>query len=314
MSGTAFGTIVLHIAPESAVGGPLALVQNGDRIRLDVAESAGSTCWCRRRSSRRGAAPGGRARRRRTTCAATASSISTRAAGRPRLRLRVPGRSRPSTDSRPIARRWIPSSPGWARCTSRASGSSASGCCSTCRSGARRPRRAPGCSSSSSCPGWGSRSTRWSAASTCRSDACGLRNARSRSWSRCVRTSHRWGSTRWGRCRRDSPGRCGWPTRSRCFPCAEATASSSSRIIRGRSTGSSPTSARRSAACICSITSSRTMMWAVPWHRSSSRPSGAGWPSGCSWTAWGRARSSSASCPGCEGAGSRSSSYCLRGC
>ena len=36
MSGTAFGTIVLHIAPESAVGGPLALVKTGDRIRLDV--------------------------------------------------------------------------------------------------------------------------------------------------------------------------------------------------------------------------------------------------------------------------------------
>ena len=37
MSGTAFGTIVLHIAPESAAGGPLALVRTGDRIRLDVA-------------------------------------------------------------------------------------------------------------------------------------------------------------------------------------------------------------------------------------------------------------------------------------
>jgi dihydroxy-acid dehydratase len=36
MSGTAFGTVVLHIAPEAAVGGPLALVQNGDRILLDV--------------------------------------------------------------------------------------------------------------------------------------------------------------------------------------------------------------------------------------------------------------------------------------
>jgi dihydroxy-acid dehydratase len=36
MSGTAFGTIVLHITPESAVGGPLALVKNGDQIRLDV--------------------------------------------------------------------------------------------------------------------------------------------------------------------------------------------------------------------------------------------------------------------------------------
>jgi len=36
MSGTAFGTIVLHVAPESAVGGPLAAVRNGDRIRLSV--------------------------------------------------------------------------------------------------------------------------------------------------------------------------------------------------------------------------------------------------------------------------------------
>ena len=36
MSGTAFGTIVLHIAPEASVGGPLALVQSGDLIRLDV--------------------------------------------------------------------------------------------------------------------------------------------------------------------------------------------------------------------------------------------------------------------------------------
>ncbi|MBU0725235.1 MAG: dihydroxy-acid dehydratase [Alphaproteobacteria bacterium] len=37
MSGTAAGTIVLHVTPESADGGPLALVQTGDRIRLDVA-------------------------------------------------------------------------------------------------------------------------------------------------------------------------------------------------------------------------------------------------------------------------------------
>ncbi len=36
MSGTAFGTIVLHVAPEAAVGGPLALVRSGDLIRLDV--------------------------------------------------------------------------------------------------------------------------------------------------------------------------------------------------------------------------------------------------------------------------------------
>jgi dihydroxy-acid dehydratase len=36
MSGTAFGTIVLHITPEAAIGGPLSLVQTGDRITLDV--------------------------------------------------------------------------------------------------------------------------------------------------------------------------------------------------------------------------------------------------------------------------------------
>jgi dihydroxy-acid dehydratase len=36
MSGTSYGAVVLHVAPEAAVGGPLALVESGDRIRLDV--------------------------------------------------------------------------------------------------------------------------------------------------------------------------------------------------------------------------------------------------------------------------------------
>ncbi len=36
MSGTAYGTVVLHVCPEAAVGGPLALVQNGDMIEMDV--------------------------------------------------------------------------------------------------------------------------------------------------------------------------------------------------------------------------------------------------------------------------------------
>lgn len=36
MSGTAYGTIVLHIAPDAASGGPLALAQNGDRIKISV--------------------------------------------------------------------------------------------------------------------------------------------------------------------------------------------------------------------------------------------------------------------------------------
>ncbi len=36
MSGTAYGTVVLHVTPEAARGGPLALVRDGDLIRLDV--------------------------------------------------------------------------------------------------------------------------------------------------------------------------------------------------------------------------------------------------------------------------------------
>jgi dihydroxy-acid dehydratase len=36
MSGTAFGTIVLHVTPDAASGGPLGLVRNGDRILLSV--------------------------------------------------------------------------------------------------------------------------------------------------------------------------------------------------------------------------------------------------------------------------------------
>ncbi len=38
MSGTAYGTVVLHVSPEAAVGGPLALARDGDRIRLSVKE------------------------------------------------------------------------------------------------------------------------------------------------------------------------------------------------------------------------------------------------------------------------------------
>jgi dihydroxy-acid dehydratase len=38
MSGTAYGTVVLHVAPEAAAGGNLALVQNGDMIELDVGQ------------------------------------------------------------------------------------------------------------------------------------------------------------------------------------------------------------------------------------------------------------------------------------
>ena len=44
MSGTAYGTVVLHVAPEAAAGGPLALVHNGDGSH-STAPAAGSNCW-----------------------------------------------------------------------------------------------------------------------------------------------------------------------------------------------------------------------------------------------------------------------------
>ena len=36
MSGTSYGTVVLHVAPEAAIGGPLAVVQDGDMVELDA--------------------------------------------------------------------------------------------------------------------------------------------------------------------------------------------------------------------------------------------------------------------------------------
>jgi dihydroxy-acid dehydratase len=56
MSGTAFGTIVLHVTPESAIGGPLAWVQNGDRIRLSVASRTISLAVADEELARRAAA------------------------------------------------------------------------------------------------------------------------------------------------------------------------------------------------------------------------------------------------------------------
>jgi dihydroxyacid dehydratase/phosphogluconate dehydratase len=56
MSGTSYGACILHVSPESYVGGPLALVQNGDRITLDVAArtinlDVGETELARRRAA-----------------------------------------------------------------------------------------------------------------------------------------------------------------------------------------------------------------------------------------------------------------------
>jgi dihydroxy-acid dehydratase len=55
MSGTAFGTIVLHVAPESAVGGPLALVRTGDEIELSVEDRLLRLCVSDEELARRAA-------------------------------------------------------------------------------------------------------------------------------------------------------------------------------------------------------------------------------------------------------------------
>ena len=57
MSGTAFGTIVLHVTPEAAAGGPLGLVRSGDRIRLSVAERRLDLLVAADELARRAAAP-----------------------------------------------------------------------------------------------------------------------------------------------------------------------------------------------------------------------------------------------------------------
>jgi dihydroxy-acid dehydratase len=53
MSGTAFGTIILHCAPEAAVGGPIGLVKNGDIIELDVSKRRIDLCVSKRELQRR---------------------------------------------------------------------------------------------------------------------------------------------------------------------------------------------------------------------------------------------------------------------
>jgi dihydroxy-acid dehydratase len=67
MSGTAYGTIVLHVAPEAAAGGPLGLVRTGDRIRLSVRERrldllVGEDELARRRAEQRITADAGETR------------------------------------------------------------------------------------------------------------------------------------------------------------------------------------------------------------------------------------------------------------
>ena len=92
MSGTAYGTVVLHVAPEAAAGGPLAVVRDGDwieldcdagRLHLDISEAELAERLARLRAQPTGRdADGGYQQPVRRP----------RAPGRRRLRLRLPGR------------------------------------------------------------------------------------------------------------------------------------------------------------------------------------------------------------------------------
>ena len=101
MSGTSYGACVLHVAPESFVGGPLALVRDGDLIELDVAGRAGSSSRSTTTSSR-AAAPRGRRPPPRYERGYGALYHAAHHAGRRGLRLRLPrgtARRRPSRRS-----------------------------------------------------------------------------------------------------------------------------------------------------------------------------------------------------------------------
>ena len=63
MSGTAFGTVVLHVTPEAAAGGPLALVKSGDRIAISVSKRRIDLLVDERELARRRQAPGSQAYR-----------------------------------------------------------------------------------------------------------------------------------------------------------------------------------------------------------------------------------------------------------
>ena len=88
MSGTAFGTIVLHVTPDAASGGPLGLVRNGDRIRLSVKDAP------HRSPGRRGGAQTPRAPRAEAAGKARARLCQALRPGNPRrrsgLRFRLP--------------------------------------------------------------------------------------------------------------------------------------------------------------------------------------------------------------------------------
>ena len=95
MSGTSYGTCVLHVAPESFVGGPLAFVRDGDMIELNVPERRLTLHVATRnwpRDAPRWTAPG-----RCSTARVRQAARAARAAGGPGMRLRLPAGGRRDT-------------------------------------------------------------------------------------------------------------------------------------------------------------------------------------------------------------------------
>ena len=90
MSGTGFGTCVLHVAPEAAAGGPLGLVQTGDLIELNVDQRRLDLLVDEQTLAAAAVRTGGAAAPSRTWLGRRL--LPARDAGRPRSRSRFPGR------------------------------------------------------------------------------------------------------------------------------------------------------------------------------------------------------------------------------
>jgi dihydroxyacid dehydratase/phosphogluconate dehydratase len=103
MSGTSYGACVLHVAPESAVGGPLALVRDGDLISLDVPNRRIDLMVDEELARRRAAWTPPAAALRTSPSAATAPCSDAphhRLPGRRGLRLRLPRITAPPASTR----------------------------------------------------------------------------------------------------------------------------------------------------------------------------------------------------------------------
>ena len=92
MSGTAYGTVVLHVSPEAAAGGPLALIRSGDPVILDVPARRLEIDIPRRRAGRPVARPGGDGGLRQPVAGMAEPVRGHGAAGQHRRRPELPGR------------------------------------------------------------------------------------------------------------------------------------------------------------------------------------------------------------------------------